>query len=272
MKNPSQKAFIIALTLYGLISLVGYWLYTLPPAKENPVKLTTVPITLAMFQAPPIVTPTPSTQTKEPIIVEPKIQPTIKPKTESKPVQTARPVEPKKSPPPPKEELPKELPKEQPKEHPKKTPVTQHTPTPQTHREAEPVTTTAPPPKMETPSAVAKNPQPQQPQRNPLNTEEAEQLYLSELNTQIARHAKNSYPKRAKRRRWEGDVLIQFTLFPSGAIKYINIIQSSGRSMLDEAAFHILKTQMNSQFKPFPDDIMRNKWVIKVPVSYHLEY
>ncbi len=282
MKTPSQKAFIITLTLYTLVSLVGYRLYTLapPPTKENKIKLTAVPVTLAMFQAPPIVAPTPPIQTEVAVVEpeieplsEPKIKPTIEPKIEPKPVQTPppkiikpqtiQPVEPKKLPPPPKE-----LPKEQPK----KPPIKQEPVHPQPNIMAESITHDTPtPPKVETLAAVKKI-QPQPPQLSHPNTEQAEQVYLSELNTQIARHAKNSYPKRAKRRRWEGEVLIQFTLFPNGAIKHLSIIQSSGRSMLDEAAIHILKTNMNSQFKPFPDDIVRNKWVIKVPVNYHLEY
>ncbi len=286
MKTPSQKAFIITLSLYALALLIGYWLYTqdTPPTKENNVKLTTVPVTLAMFQAPPIAEPTPPVQTEEAVIEpkvepvinplpEPKIKPTIEPKIKPKPIQTpppktvkpqtTQPIEPKKLLPPPKE-----LPKEQPK----KPPVKQSPIPPQPNIVAEPMPPATPtPPKVQTPT-VAEKPYPQPPQLSHPNTEQAEKTYLSELNHQIAQHAKNSYPKRAKRRRWEGEVLIQFTLFPNGAIKHLSIIQSSGRSMLDEAAIHILKTDMNSQFKPFPDDIVRNKWVIKVPVSYHLEY
>ena len=277
MTSPSQKAFIITLALYSTLILAGYWLYTseVLPVKEHKVKLTTVPVTLAMFQAPAVVTPTPPAPTKvnikAPKKVEPKIKPKVKPdttpKAEPRPVQThtpktikpqiIKPTEPKKIL-PPKEKL---------KEQPIKPEQTQPS-TP-----SEPVKKSLPPPpKVQAPTTIQTKQPPSPPAQLSLpNTEQAEQTYLNELNTQIAQYAKNTYPKRAKRRRWEGEVLIQFTLYPNGAIKNIRIIQSSGRTLLDEAAIQIFKTKMNSQFKPFPSEIVRNKWILKVPVDYGLE-
>ncbi len=275
MTSPSQKAFVITLALYSTLMLAGYWLYTssATPVKENKVKLTTVPVTLTMFQAPAVATPTPTipkeAKLEEPKKTEPKIEPKVESKIKPKPVQTpkpkpikpqiTKPIEPKKITPPPKENLEnlKERPKAQEHIQPSalSEPIENNLPTPT----KVPVPTTTKP-KHATPA-----------QLNLPNTAQAEQTYLSELNAQIAQYARNTYPKRAKRRRWEGEVLIQFTLYPTGAIKNIRIIQSSGRSLLDEAAIHILKTKMNSQFKPFPSEIVRNKWILKVPVSYGLE-
>lgn len=49
------------------------------------------------------------------------------------------------------------------------------------------------------------------------------------------------YPDAARRRHWQGDVVLQFTLLPDGHLNQIRIQQSSGFKSLDEAAVHALQ-------------------------------
>jgi len=101
-------------------------------------------------------------------------------------------------------------------------------------------------------------------------TASAEQAYLHELRKQIINYARDTYPRRAKRRHWEGDILIQFTLTPAGNITKLKIIQGSGKKILDQAALEIFQVKMSNHFRAFPKEINRELWTIKVPVSYHL--
>jgi protein TonB len=98
----------------------------------------------------------------------------------------------------------------------------------------------------------------------------AEQAYLYELRSEILMHAQDTYPRRAKRRHWEGVVTLSFTLLPSGKILGLSIQESSSRQILDDAATSILQSKMRNQFQPFPAEITRKEWEITIPVSYHL--
>ncbi|VAW48415.1 hypothetical protein MNBD_GAMMA03-968 [hydrothermal vent metagenome] len=267
--TPAKKSFFIAFVLYAFLLLIGYALYSHTPAKKELPDLTEVPITLSMFQtaAPKVVKieqpepikavepPPPSPIEKRPPPVKTPIKPPI-----NKPIEpiTTPPVniEPKITPtrtpiknssPPPKASAEPVI-EEQPKILPPPTPVTQSTVKPTTEPLKEPYV----------PSVSADQ------------TAEAEEHYLSELNAIVAQHANNSYPKRAKRRNWQGEVFIQFTLQPNGRITQLSIVESSGRQLLDNAALQIFQVKMNQQFKPFPKEITRTKWRIKVPVSYNL--
>jgi protein TonB len=262
--SPAKKAFLMASILYALLLLLGYVWYTStsPALKKESVKLTALPVTLSMFQPPtPIVVPV-----SIPKVVEEAQQP--KPIT---PVdrQTEMPITPVKISPPPKKtevkqkELPKktlEKPKEVFKEVLKETP-----PKPSVKPSIAPKKIPPPTQAIESTKELTSKPI-----IHPNQSASAEQSYLSELNTIIAQHAYNSYPRRAKRRNWQGEVLIQFTLLPNGRITHLSITESSGRQLLDNAALQIFQVKMNQQFKPFPKEIVRTQWRIEVPVSYHL--
>ncbi|MCF6298906.1 MAG: energy transducer TonB [Thiomicrorhabdus sp.] len=267
--TPAKKAFLVAISLYALALFFGYmWYSSSADSKKELVKLTTVPVTLSMFQnevmvvepAPNIIEATPPepvepvTPPIEEIIKQeapiPEVsikEPTVPPKPNKIPVKIS---------PPPKKAIVKQ-------QEPPKLP-----PTPHAETTPEVSTKILPPPIQETASEPLKEPAPLI--VDPNVSAQAEQSYLSELNAIIAQHAHNSYPRRAKRRNWQGEVLIQFTLLPNGQITRLSIIESSNRQLLDNAALQIFQLKMNQQFKPFPKEIVRAQWRIEVPVSYHL--
>ena len=271
MKSPAAQSFILAVLLYSLIILTGYFLWTSQPAKKEVTdKVKPVPVTLAMFAEPtPIIPPAP-VAFPEPI-VEPEVIVKPEPVIEPEPIAEPEPIiePPKQKPKPIKKPIEKPI-----KKPVKKQPVKQvkpkkiEKPIEPTQPKVEVVQqTTNTPPITETPAILEP---PAKPVYSTQQIANAEQLYLLALRKQIIAYAQDTYPRRAKRRRWEGDVLIQFELTPEGFINKLKIVESSGRNILDEAALEIFKIKMNNHFKAFPKEIDREKWLIKVPVNYHL--
>ncbi len=73
------------------------------------------------------------------------------------------------------------------------------------------------------------------------------------------------YPIVARKMGWEGTVVIAFTLSKGGDLLGVEIIKSSGYSLLDEYTVSVIK-EVYKRF-PLPESDVR----IKIPVSYHLE-
>jgi TonB family protein len=71
-----------------------------------------------------------------------------------------------------------------------------------------------------------------------------------------------TYPRLARERGIEGTVIVRFKVLPSGTVEIVNIVRSSGASILDEAS---VKTVYRAAPMPFV-----NGWV-EVPMSYVLK-
>jgi len=281
--KTSYLSFILALLIYSLLILAGYWLwFQTPEPPKNQDRLQALPVNLSMFQLPAetpitppveIVPPAPPQQKTEEVIeeiVQPPIEEPIKAPEPVKPPKPIKKIEKPVVKEPikkvvPKKELPnkvtKPVPKTQPKPQPLPKPETKQTEKVLENIAEQPVKTLDTP---ATPKAAAK------PQFSPQQVANAEQAYLLALREKIAIYAQDTYPKRAKRRRWQGEVLIQFTLNRAGLVSGLSIINSSGKRILDEAALEIFQVKMNNRFKPVPQEIPRDTWNIKVPVSYRL--
>lgn len=77
------------------------------------------------------------------------------------------------------------------------------------------------------------------------------------------------YPTSARRRNWQGDVVLQFTLMPDGSIKHIRINKSSGYPVLDDAAIDVMsKIQAERQLALV---LNGNTLDHLLPVSYRLQ-
>ena len=103
-----------------------------------------------------------------------------------------------------------------------------------------------------------------------MNSEMAEQNYLNALGQLLAQLAKDNYPKIAKKRNFEGEVLLQFTLLANGKIIHVKVANSSGKSILDQASIALITHKMQSKFLAFPTEITRKNWQIQVPIHYQL--
>lgn len=275
MKSPATQSFVLAVIAYSLLLLVGYWLWAYQPVnKEATHKAKPVPVTLAMFTEPASIIPPTPVVLPEPII-KPEIAVEPEPVVEPAPIVAPEPVikAPTKRSTPTKKPIKKIINKPI-KKPVKKQPVKSIKP----KKIQKPIELTQPsievvkkttdtPPISKTPAIIEP---PEKPAYTQEQTDKAEQLYLLALRKQIMIYAQDTYPRRAKRRRWEGTVLIQFELTPDGLINKLKIAESSGRNILDKAALEIFKVKMNNHFKAFPNEINRERWSIKVPVSYNL--
>jgi len=263
MKRSSSLSFVISLIIYSLLVWGGFQLSKLQiPQKTEELKV--VPVSLSMFELEPekpVVEPAP-----EPKPIEKPLEPEVKPEPPEPAV--VKKVEPKK--PEPKKEI-KKKPKPKPVPKPEPKPVKKVEKKPQvepkkTVAEPEPVVEKTP-----VPVPVQKQVQIAEPKYSPTQVANAEQHYLNDLRKEIVKYAQDTYPRRAKRRRWQGEVKIEFKLMPNGSITALKILETSGRSILDQAALEIFQDRMNNHFKPFPKEIDKDSWVISVPVTYHLK-
>jgi|GEM_PF-4016991 len=93
-----------------------------------------------------------------------------------------------------------------------------------------------------------------------------ENEYISALRKEIEKN--KVYPKRAKRLKQEGRVVISFELLKDGTIKKINIKDSSGFKRLNSAAVDLLETI--SKFQPIPKELNKDIWVIEIPINYSI--
>lgn len=259
MLSDSHKALLISLLIYISISAaIANWLLTKPVVTET-TQMQIVPVSLAMFELPPtpieqpVEQPTPEPMIETPpepeVVVEP--EPIIEPKPEPKPIEKPKPVE-----------KPKPIEKPQPKVE----PVQKAEPLPEVTEVVEVQQTVKPienhPPKSE--------PVPVQPQFSDHDIEEAEKRYLGELSAALTRYAQDTYPRMAQRRNWQGQVKVEFTLLANGDIINVRLIDSSGRSLLDDAALSIFSEKLKNRFKPFPEQINRREWTHSVPIEYKL--
>lgn len=262
MKPSSYLSFILATFVYGLLLSGLYWFWNSPqPAVKTDIQKT-VPVSLSMFQEtaepPKKLVETLVTEPVKPIIepvekpIEKIVKPITKPKSESKTQpQIKQAIKPK---PLEKNIIDK--------------PVINKEPTVVK--------------KIETAKSVEKTAVTKQPAAKPQEKAVAvkrltanqnyltEQAYLAELRQEIMSHASDTYPRRAKRRQWQGQVLIQLLILPNGNISQLKIVRGSKHAILDQAAMEIFTLKMQNRFKEFPKDIERQRWVIKVPVNYRL--
>jgi len=231
VNKSSLIAFLLTLVFYSLVGLVFYYGVFLLPNKQTVELAQEVPIQLSMFEIPE--PPAPPVEPPPPPL-EPPPPPKAKPKPKKKKVVKKvkkKEAKPVKKPPPPKPVV-------------KPAPVSKPTPV------KKPV---EPPPRF-TQQQIAT----------------AEQQYLSELRNQLASYAQDTYPRRAKRRNWESEVTVSFTLLRSGRIVDLKVVKPGTRDIFDQAAIDIFEDKFKLFYKKFPEEIERSQWQIQIPISYSL--
>ncbi|PLA74111.1 hypothetical protein CYQ88_07675 [Hydrogenovibrio sp. SC-1] len=99
---------------------------------------------------------------------------------------------------------------------------------------------------------------------------EAEVQYTQRLAQHLSRLAQKNYPRMAKRRLQQGNVILQFTLQPNGQIQQLQLIDASNYRLLNEAALDIIRKSMDYQYLPFPSEMPKKPIRIQVPINYIL--
>lgn len=90
--------------------------------------------------------------------------------------------------------------------------------------------------------------------------------YLLKLRKRIEQN--KVYPKRAKRLRQEGKVLVSFLIQKNGKIQNISLKGKSSYKRLDKAALELLKKI--ARFDPIPKELGKDSWAIEVPINYSI--
>lgn len=105
---------------------------------------------------------------------------------------------------------------------------------------------------------------PSLPQQSHIDSEEI-QRYLAQVKQKVQRHLE--YPSQAKKMRLEGETVLKFSVFANGSLNEISIeiVQSSGKKILDDQAIVALKEA--APFASPPKESM----TLSVPVSFKLK-
>jgi protein TonB len=70
------------------------------------------------------------------------------------------------------------------------------------------------------------------------------------------------YPEEARRKKISGDVRLVVALLPDGSIKRIDVLSSSGKSVLDQAAIRSVK--LAAPFAPFPSELREKADILEI--------
>jgi protein TonB len=87
-------------------------------------------------------------------------------------------------------------------------------------------------------------------------------LYLDTWRRRIEAVGNVNYPDQARRNRLYGSLRLLVAILPDGKVDGIQILQSSGHTMLDQAAIRIV--EMASPFAPFPDEMLANVDILEI--------
>jgi protein TonB len=191
----------------------------------------------------------------EPVVEKPKL---IEP---PKPKPVVKKVEPKKQ----EKPIQKVIPKPTPVVLPEVTPEP-----PAVEPETKVIAVTAKPdapPNPEPPvPVVAPSPPPPPPGPSSDEINSARDAYKNALWSSIAKH--KNYPRIAKMRGWQGDVMLELSLDGNGQLLKKSVIESSGYDVLDEEALRMVEKAV--PFAVPPSALRGNNFTIRVPVPFKL--
>ncbi|MEX0963223.1 MAG: TonB family protein [Pseudohongiellaceae bacterium] len=87
-------------------------------------------------------------------------------------------------------------------------------------------------------------------------------LYLDSWRRRIEAVGNVNYPLEARRQQLYGSLRMLVALFPNGEVSEIQILQSSGHSILDQAAMEIVS--MAAPFDPFPEALRAEADILEI--------
>ncbi len=86
--------------------------------------------------------------------------------------------------------------------------------------------------------------------------------YMESWRAQVEQVGNLNYPEAARTRQLSGDLVLNVSIRPDGSVEKIEVIRSSGRKILDDAAVRIVN--MAAPFDPFPEEISRETDLIHI--------
>ncbi len=95
----------------------------------------------------------------------------------------------------------------------------------------------------------------------------AKQIYVSELRAFLERNKR--YPSQALTLGQEGTVKIRFQILEDGTLTEATVAQTSGSSILDQAAMKLVRGLV--RFKPIPEGLVERSLSLIVPIEYRIQ-
>lgn len=86
--------------------------------------------------------------------------------------------------------------------------------------------------------------------------------YVDAFRSRVEEIGNKNYPDEAKRRNMQGNVRLLVAILPSGRVKDITVLKSSGHSILDQAARQSVR--LAEPFMPFPASIRKDTDILQV--------
>ncbi len=96
--------------------------------------------------------------------------------------------------------------------------------------------------------------------------QDLQRQYLAMVSAALRRHKR--YPRTARRRGLSGKVVLAFVILPNGQITDARIAESTGHTILNNAALRALRRAM--PLPPFPPALKRPSLRVTIPILYEL--
>ncbi len=90
----------------------------------------------------------------------------------------------------------------------------------------------------------------------------ADAFYLNSWRRKIETIGNLNYPEEARRRKLYGSLRLMVAILPDGSLKEIEVLESSGHKVLDDAAIRIVR--LAAPYAPFPDELRQSTDVLEI--------
>ncbi len=90
----------------------------------------------------------------------------------------------------------------------------------------------------------------------------ADAFYLNSWRRKIESIGNLNYPEEARRNKLYGSLRLMVAILPDGSLKEVELLESSGHQVLDDAAIRIVR--LAAPFAPFPDELRQSTDVLEI--------
>lgn len=90
----------------------------------------------------------------------------------------------------------------------------------------------------------------------------ADAFYLNSWRRKVESVGNLNYPSEARKQKLYGSLRLMVAILPDGSIKAVELLESSGEKVLDDAAIRIVR--LSAPFAPFPDELRQSTDVLEI--------
>ena len=90
----------------------------------------------------------------------------------------------------------------------------------------------------------------------------ADAFYLNSWRRKIETVGNLNYPQKARKSKLYGSLRLMVAILPDGSLKEVELLESSGYQVLDDAAIRIVR--LSVPYAPFPDELRRSTDVLEI--------